>query len=140
MAEGRYINAIRIRRVDHHASDLTRGFEADMGPGLARVGGLEHADAVGVLAADIGLAGADVDHIGIRRSHRDGADGADRNAFVGDGRPGAAGVLGLPDAAAHRAEIKGIGLAGMTGDAISPSAAQGPTSRQRKPASKPLGY
>ena len=116
MSERRYINAIRIGRVDHHASDLTRGFETDVRPGLAGIGGLEHADAVGVLAADVGLAGADVDDVGIGRSHGDGADGADGNAFVGDGKPGAAGVLGLPHAAADRAEIKGVRLVGVARD------------------------
>ena len=89
-----------------------------MGPGLARVGGFEHADAVGVLAADVGLAGAHVDDVGIRRRYRDGADGADGNALVGDGEPGAAGVLGLPDAAAHRAQIEGVGLVGVAGHGV----------------------
>ena len=125
VAERRDIDAIGIRRVDHHASDLARGFEADVGPGLAGVGGFVHADAVGVLAADIGLAGADVDDIGIRRRHRDGADRADGNALVGDGEPGAAGVLGLPHAAADGAEIEGVGLVGVAGDAIRASAAHG---------------
>ena len=69
-------------------------------PGLACVGRLEETNAVGVLAADVRLAGADVDHIGIGRRDRNGADGADGNALVGDGKPGAAAVFSLPDAAA----------------------------------------
>ena len=125
MAESGDVNAIGVGRVDHNASDLARGFEADMGPGLARVGGFEHADAIGVLAADIGLAGADVDDVRIRRGHGDGADRADRNALIGDGIPRAAGVFGLPHAAADGAEIEGVGLIGVAGDGIRASAAHG---------------
>ena len=84
VAESGDINAVGIGRVDDDAADLARAFETDMGPGLARVGGFEHADAVGVLAADIGLAGADIDDVRVRGSHRDGADGADRDALVAD--------------------------------------------------------
>src|SRR5206468_7259378 len=54
--QGRYVNTVRIRRVHHDSSDLTRGGEADISPGLARVHGLIHACTVGVLAANVGLA------------------------------------------------------------------------------------
>ncbi len=97
-------------------------------PGLAGVGGFEHADAVGVLAADVGLAGADVDDVGIGGSDGDGSDGADGDAgggIVGDGEPGAAGVFGLPDAAADGAHVEGVGLRGVAGDAVGAAAAHG---------------
>ncbi len=118
VAERGDVDAIRVRRIHHDAADLSRAVEADMGPGLAGVGGFEHADAVGVLAADIGLAGADIDDVRVRGRHRNGADGADGDALIADGKPGAAGVFGLPDAAADGAEIKGVGLVGIAGDAI----------------------
>ena len=81
MAESGDVNAIGIRRVDDDPADLARAFEADMGPCLARVGGFEHADAIGVLAADIRLAGADIDDVRVRGSDGDGADRADRDAL-----------------------------------------------------------
>jgi hypothetical protein len=96
-----------------------------MGPGLARIHGFEHADAVGILAADVGLAGAHVNNVGVGGRHRNGADGTDRNAFVGDGKPGTAGVFGLPHAAANGTGIKGVGLAGVARDGVRASAAQG---------------
>ena len=59
VAESRNIDAIRIGGIDDDAADLARVFETDVGPGFARVGGFEDADAVRMLAADVRLAGAD---------------------------------------------------------------------------------
>ena len=125
VAHGGDEEAIGIRRVDGDTADLAGGVEPDVAPRLARVGGFVHAVAVGVLAADIDLAGADVHNVGVGWRHFHGAYGADRNALVGDGAPGVAGVFGLPNAAAHRAEVEGVGLAGVAGDAVSAAAAHG---------------
>ena len=126
VAEGGDVDAVRIVGVDGDAADVLGVVEADVGPGLALIGGLVHAVAVGVLAADVGLAGADVDDVGVRRGDGDGADGADGNAVCRrDGEPGAAGVFGLPDAAADGAEVEGVGLAGNAGDAVGAASAHG---------------
>ena len=41
VAQRRHVHTIRVRRVHHDASDLARGFEPDVGPGLARVDGFD---------------------------------------------------------------------------------------------------
>src|ERR1700733_4128323 len=78
-----------------------------------------------MLAADIRLAGADVDDVGIGRRYGDGSDGADGDALVGDRKPGAAAVFCLPDAAADRTEIEGVGLIRVSCDGYGAAAAHG---------------
>src|ERR1700733_16246081 len=78
-----------------------------------------------MLAADIRLAGADGDDVGIGGRYGDSSDGADGYALGGDGNPGAAAVVGLPDAAADRAKIEGVGLIRVPGHGDSTTAAHG---------------
>ena len=101
MAERRNIDQIGIIRIDDHASDLAAILKADVRPGLACVGGFVHADAVGILAANVGFARANVNHTRIRSSDGDRFDRPDGDAFIGNRIPGAAGVLGLPDSASN---------------------------------------
>ena len=86
---------------------------------------LIHTVAVGDLTADIGLAGSDIDDVGIGGRDGYGADGADGNALVADGIPRAAGVLSLPQASAHRAHVERVGLAGVAGDGEGAATAHG---------------
>jgi hypothetical protein len=67
---------------------------------VAGVGGFVDAVAVGGVAAEVALAGADVDDVGIGGSDRDRADGAELQLAVGHGNPVRAAVGGLEDAAA----------------------------------------
>ncbi len=111
VAQGGDVDAVGVGGIHHDAADAVGGGEADAAPGLAGVGGLVHAVAVGIFRADVGLAGADVDDVGVGGGNGDGADGLHRLG-VEDRVPGAAGVVGLPHPAAHRAEVEGVGLAG----------------------------
>ena len=105
----RRVDDVRIARIDQHAPDLLRVGEADMGPGLAAVGGLVHAVPLGDVGAHVGLAAPDVDHpwVGGRDGQR--ADRADR-LRIEDRLPGAAGVAGLPHAAVDAAEVEMLRL------------------------------
>jgi hypothetical protein len=94
-------------------------------PGLARVHGFVDAVAVGGIAADSALAGADVDDVGIGGSDRDRGDGAEAYVAVGDGLPVVAAVGGFEYAAAGSAEVVDEGLAGDAADGIDASAAEG---------------
>ena len=85
--------------------DRVRVAEAELRPGLSGVGGLVDAVAGHDVAADARLAHADVDHVGVRLGDGDGADRRTADLAVGDRRPGVARVDGLPQAAAHRAEV-----------------------------------
>jgi hypothetical protein len=123
-AEGGDVDAVGIGGIDGDAADAVSWAQADELPGAAGVGGLVHAAAVGGLRAGIGLAGADVDDVGIGGRDGDGADGLHR-FMVEDGAPGAAGVVGLPHAAADRAHVEGVGLAGVAGHGEGAAAAHG---------------
>ena len=105
-------------------ADVTSVFEADVGPGLSGVGGFVDAIAEGDVAADAGFAGAGVNHVGIRVGNGDGADGGDA-LLVEEWIPGDAAVGCFPDAAAHRAEIIGVRLAGNARDSDGAAAAEG---------------
>ena len=87
MAERGDIDDVGIGRMDAHLADIARIFEAEMRPGLARVGGLVDAVAMRDIAANGGLAHANIDHVGV--GGRDG-DAADRGALeiaIGDVLP-----------------------------------------------------
>ena len=128
VAERSNIYAIGIGGIDDNFADLPRRGKSDGSPGLSRIGRLEYADPVRVLVANVGLAGTDVDDVRVGWSDGNGADGTDGNSslgIVGNRKPGAAGVLGLPDASTHRARVKRIGLRCVSGYGIGSSAAHG---------------
>src|SRR5882724_8732907 len=79
--------------------------ESYVSPRLACVGRLIHAVALHDVAAQFGLAHADVDNIGVGFAH---CNCANRRAFdltVGNRLPGEAAIVGLPQAAAGGAEV-----------------------------------
>ena len=80
-------------------------------PGLAGVDGLIHPIAVRNISAPAGFARADVDHIRIRRSHGNRADGHD-SRLVRHRRPGEAAIGRFPNAAGNRSEIISLRIAG----------------------------
>ena len=109
-----------ILRVDGDPADLSRVGEADVLPRAAGIDRLVDAVAVREVAAEAGLAHADVDHARVRRRDRDGADRAGLHVAVGDRAPGDAAIVGLPDAAAggaHVVDVRLTGNAGHRGDA-----------------------
>ena len=64
MAQHRREGDVGIRGMDDHRADLAV-LVPDVGPGLAAVGRLVDPVAGDDVAADVGLAGADVNHIGV---------------------------------------------------------------------------
>ena len=116
MAEHRGEGDVGVRRMDDDLADLPL-LLPDVLPGLAAVGGLVDAVAGHDVAADVGLAGADVDDVGIGRRDGDGADGRGR-LIVEDRLPGEAAVGRLPDAAGRRGRVVDHRIAG---DAAGPA-------------------
>ena len=114
-ALGRDVDDVGVARVDEDPADVLGLGEAHVRPGLAAVEALVDAVAeTDVAAADV-LARAHPDGLGIRRVEGDAADRIGRLG-VEDGRPGRAGVLGLPDAARADRDVPGVPLLGMNGD------------------------
>ena len=72
---------------------------------LPAIGGLVDAVALDDVAAQLRLAHADVDDVGIGGRDGDGADRGGLQRLVGDRRPGRAAVGRLPEAAAGGAEV-----------------------------------
>jgi hypothetical protein len=91
MADGRDVYFLRVARVDDDARDVARVGEAEVFPGLAAVGGLVDAVAEGDRVADVGLAAADINDVGIARFQSQVTDGLDR-LLVEDRRPGGPGI------------------------------------------------
>src|SRR5262249_33497079 len=108
VAEDSSVGDVGVFRVDDHLPDLPLLFP-DVLPALAAVGGAVAAVAGGGVAADVGLARADVDDVGVGRGHSDGADGSN-GLVVEDGFPGDARVGGLPDAAGGGARVVDQGV------------------------------
>ncbi len=125
VAEGGDVDHVGIRRVDADAADLAGLAQADVAPAVAGVGRAVDADPRRDVAARAGRAGAGVDHVGVRGRHRHGADRAGLELLVGDVGPAQAAVGGLPDAAAGRAHVEQLALAGHAGDRGDPAAAVG---------------
>ena len=115
VAERRDEGAVGIARIDDHAADVPGVAQADRGPRAAGVDRAVHAGAVRDVAAQAGLAAADVDHVGIRRRDGDRADRRDV-LLVEHRRPGRAAVAGLPHAAGGGAEVEGERIADHAGD------------------------
>ena len=126
------VQGLCIRRVNENAADLARIVEADVLPGCSSVVAAIHAVAGGEIGADVGLACAHVDHLGIGRRDGKRADGGD-GLVIEDGLPHRAGVGRLPHAAVDAAEEEALSLPGTPLTATTRPARNGPTSRQRSP-------
>ena len=98
-------NPVWIARIDGERGDLLAVAKAEMGPGLARVGGFVDAVADGEIGAMQSFAAGDINDVGIGGSDRDGADGL-RGFVIEDGIPGAAVIVRFPDAAVHLPDVK----------------------------------
>ena len=116
--------AVRIARVHEDGGDLLSVAQSEVTPRLAGVSGFVHAVADGEIGTLEAFAAAYVDDVGIGGGEGDGADGTGR-LVVEDGLPGAAEVVGLPDAAVVHADVEDVGLAGDTGGADGAAATKG---------------
>ena len=95
------VDDVGVAGIDDEARDLLAVGKAHVRPVLTGVDRFVHAVADRRVVARVALAGAGVDHVGIRRRDGDRPDGGDR-LIVEDRLPRDAAVGGLEDAA-HRA-------------------------------------
>src|SRR5690606_36812763 len=86
-------------------ADRAVALEPEVLPGAAAVGRLVDAVALHDVPAQLDLAHADVDDVGVRLAHGDGADRRAADLAVGDRAPGQPAVGRLPQPAAGRAEV-----------------------------------
>ncbi len=119
------VDGVGVPGIHHHARDVLRLAQADVQPALAGVGRPVDAVARRHVAAHLRLPGPDIDHVGVRRRHGDGADRAGREVAVRERFPAGAGVVRLPHAAAGAAEIERRRPAPHAGDRAHPPAAVG---------------
>ena len=106
LAFGRDVDDVRVLGVDRDLGDEVALLQADLRPGLAGVGRLPDAVAVGARAGVHRLARAEVEDLRIGR--RDGQVAhAHVAVLVEDGLEVRAGVLGLPEAAARGQDVVG---------------------------------
>ena len=125
MSQRRHKSHVCVFRIDHQRADMLAVFQADVRPALAAVNGFVHSIAVGDIAANAGLAGAHIDHVGIRFRHRNGPHR--RDAFLVEHRyPVIAAIGALPHSAGHRAKIISAGIAGDAGHRQHAPAAERP--------------
>src|SRR5262249_11813265 len=111
---------IGIGWMDDHAADLSF-LDPDVAPRLAGVGGFVDTVAGCNVAADVGLAAADVDHVAMARGPGNAADGGD-GLVVEDRFPVAPTVRGFPDPAGRRRGVIGQRIAGnATGSRHAPA-------------------
>src|SRR5262249_52237830 len=110
------VDGAGVARVEEDLADVLGLLQADLVPGLAAVDGFVDAVAVADRALAVVLAGAYPDDVGVLRVQGDVADRVGA-LFVENGRPGGAGVLGLPDAAAGDRDIVVSAVGGVDGEA-----------------------
>src|SRR5258708_7178095 len=111
MAERGNKEAIRIGGGNQDSGDLLRIAKAEMTPVLAAIVRFVHAVADGEVGTLESFAATNVEDVGVGGRDRDGANGAGR-LLVEERLPGAAIVVGLPDAAVVHANEKNVGLVG----------------------------
>ena len=109
VAERGHQDDVRIAQVHEDAADVPGRRETAVRPGPAAIVRAEDAVTGNDVVARLRLARARIDHFRVGGRDRDRADRS-RGPALENRRPRAAGVLGLPDASARRAEIERVGL------------------------------
>ena len=107
MAEHRDEETVRVAGIDEDRADLPAVAQAEVLPRPPAVGRFVDAVADREVRPLQSLAAADVDDVRVRRRDRERADRL-RRLLVEDRRPGAAGVVGLPDAAVVDADVEEV--------------------------------
>src|SRR6185437_4474503 len=107
---------VGVGGVDSDVRNGIRALEPDVRPGLAGVGRLVDAVARLDVAANLGLAHADVNDVRIALRHGDRADRRAPDLPVGDVGPALTAVGRLPQAATRGAEIADLGLTADAAD------------------------
>ena len=116
VAQRRDVHEVGFLRMDLDPADVAGVGEPHVRPRLPAVGRLVDAVAVDDVDPDRRLAGAGVDHVGVRRGHGERADGGRAEVAVRDVLPVRAAVGRLPHAAGHGAEVEHHRLGRMPGD------------------------
>src|SRR5438045_2403524 len=107
MAEDPDENPVLVARIDNDAADLLSVAKAEVTPCLAGIGGFVDAVAGRKVRPLNSFSAPDINHVRIRRRHREVADRA-RRLLVEDGCPDAS-IIGRPPAAAVvAAEVEAI--------------------------------
>src|SRR5207244_13487537 len=106
-ADGGDAHDVRVRGIDHDASDLTHVAQAFELPGLAGVRREEHPATVYQVVAEVRLAGADPYQVRVRGREGDRADRS-RRLVREDRVPGVPAVRRLPHAAGPRTRVVGV--------------------------------
>src|SRR6202022_2611020 len=120
MAEDGDKHTVCIMRIDENGGDLLPIAQAEMLPGATRVAGLIDSVAGGKVWPSQAFAAADINHVRIRRSNRQRADGTS-GLIVKNRVPGSAIVIGLPHSAVVRRHVEHIRLRRNPGDGDSAS-------------------
>src|SRR5450759_4908740 len=117
-------DSILVARVDDDSADLLSVAEAEVTPGLARIGRFVDA----VTGREVGplntFARPDVDHVRIRRGDGKIADRSCR-LLVKDWCPHVPGIRGLPHTAVVHPDVKHVRLTSNSGSADRAPAAEG---------------
>ena len=115
MAEGRHVHAFGVGRVDADAPDRVGVGEAEVPP--VRPGIVRAVDAIALedVGAELHLAHADVDDVGVGRCHRDRADRGAADLPIGHRSPCGPAVGRLEQPTAGRAERTESAAGGLEG-------------------------
>ena len=108
MAEHGREDSIGIARVDGERGNLQAVAQAEMSPRLSSVSRFVDSVSNREIWAMQAFAAANINDIGIGRSHRDSADGL-RGFVIEDGCPGASVVVRSPHSAVHLAHDQVVG-------------------------------
>ena len=105
MAERRHVRAVGVGGMDADARDGVGVGEPEVPPTLPAVVRTVDAVALEDVGAQLHLAHADVDDVGVRRGHRDRAHRGAADLAIGHGGPGGSAVGGLEEPSPRRAEV-----------------------------------
>ena len=116
VAQGGDVNDVGISRMNAHRADVIGILQPHVLPGFAGIRGLVDAVAIGSIAADVGLAHADIDRVGVRFRNADRAHRSGFELAIGNRNPVGPSIVGSPYTAACPAEIVHARLRGHARD------------------------
>ena len=120
--QGCHVHQVGIGGMHPHPGDVPGVGQADVGPGLAAVGGTVHPVPVGHVPADAGFPHAGIDDVGVGGRDGDGAHRGGVEVPIGDVLPVGAAVGGLPHPPGARSEVEDHGIDRVAGDRHHPAA------------------
>ncbi len=103
--------------MDKDFGDNALVFKTEVLPSLAAIGTFPEAVADGGVAADVGVAGADIEGVGVLRVKFDITNSEER-LVVKNGQPSLPAVFRFPNAALRIADINGVRVGGVDFDGV----------------------